>query len=161
MDYRQPLVALFMTTFGQWDGKSSLSHPKPADEKELALYKLRLKLCVEETFELFEAMLTSDAYAPFKDLLNIIDAKIDALTMDNMDIDPVGVYDSLVDQDYVNIGLANYLNLDMEAGFDEVQRSNMSKLGIDGLPVYREDGKVLKGPDYFAPNLKKVYEETR
>jgi len=44
----------------------------------------------------------------------------------------------------------------IEEVFDEIQRSNMSKLGADGKPVYREDGKVLKGPDYFKPNIKKI-----
>jgi len=40
--------------------------------------------------------------------------------------------------------------------FDEIQRSNMSKLGEDGKPIYREDGKVLKGPNYFRPNFEKI-----
>jgi len=44
----------------------------------------------------------------------------------------------------------------MEAIFDEIQNSNMSKLGADGKPIYREDGKVLKGPNYFKPDLKKI-----
>jgi predicted HAD superfamily Cof-like phosphohydrolase len=47
----------------------------------------------------------------------------------------------------------------IEAIFDEIQRSNMSKLGIDGKPIYREDGKVLKGPGYFKPDLKKILNE--
>lgn len=47
----------------------------------------------------------------------------------------------------------------MEAIFDEIQRSNMSKLGADGKPIYREDGKVLKGPNYFKPNIEKILEK--
>ena len=42
--------------------------------------------------------------------------------------------------------------------FSEIQNSNMSKLGVDGKPIYREDGKVLKGPNYFKPNIKGVLE---
>jgi len=51
------------------------------------------------------------------------------------------------------------MNLDIRACVDEVHNSNMSKLGVDGFPIYRDDGKVLKGPNYFAPNLNKVLYE--
>ena len=44
----------------------------------------------------------------------------------------------------------------MEAIFEEIQRSNMSKLDTDGKPIYREDGKVMKGPNYFKPDLEKI-----
>lgn len=160
MDYRQQLVAKFMTTVKQWDGESLLSAPKPKDEAELATYKLRLKLCIEETFELFEAMLTEDAYAPFQALLDQINTAISAITIDKLDIDPVAIFDSLVDQDYVNIGFANILGLDMEAGFNEVQKSNMTKLDKDGQPIFREDGKLLKSDQYVAPDLETVYKNT-
>ncbi len=46
----------------------------------------------------------------------------------------------------------------IEAVFNEIQRSNMSKLGEDGEPIYREDGKVLKGPNYFKPNISDILE---
>jgi len=46
----------------------------------------------------------------------------------------------------------------IEAVFEEIQRSNMSKLGEDGQPIYREDGKVLKGPHYFKPNIQEILE---
>jgi len=46
----------------------------------------------------------------------------------------------------------------MEAIFDEIQKSNMSKLDENGKPIYREDGKVMKGPNYFKPNLRKIIE---
>lgn len=160
MDYRQPLVAKFMTTVGQWDGESKLSFPKPKDEKELATYKLRLKLSIEETFELFEAMLTTDAYEPFDKLLLEINKYIEQITLDHLDIDPVAIFDSLVDQDYVNIGFANILGLDMEAGFEEVQRSNMTKLDKDGNPIFREDGKLLKSELYVEPDLHTVFKNT-
>lgn len=157
LDYRQPLVADFMVTVTQWDGESILSHPKPKDTKELDTYKLRLKLCIEETFELFEAMLTPDAYEPFDKLLFDINSAIGSIEQKDMDVKPVEVFDSLVDQDYVNIGLANLLGLDMKAGFEEVQKSNMSKLDINGNPIFREDGKLLKSDLYVPPDLDLVY----
>lgn len=159
-DYRQILVSKFMTSFDQHDGKSVLSSPKPKDKNELETYKLRLKLSLEETFELFEAMLTEEAYKPFELLLNNLNQNIEQLSMEEMDIDPVSVFDSLVDQDYVNLGFANLLGLDMKAGFEEVHNSNMSKLDENGKPIYREDGKVLKSSLYVPPDLKKVYQET-
>lgn len=57
------------------------------------------------------------------------------------------------------IGIADSLNFPFELGFLEVHASNMSKLSADGLPIYREDGKILKGPNYFKPNLKKVLDD--
>lgn len=61
-------------------------------------------------------------------------------------------------QDLLNIciGTAHLLGLPFEEGFVEVMASNMSKLGEDGNPIYREDGKILKGPNYFKPNLGKI-----
>jgi predicted HAD superfamily Cof-like phosphohydrolase len=47
----------------------------------------------------------------------------------------------------------------IETVFNEIQRSNMSKLGEDGKPIYREDGKVLKGPNYFKPNISEILEQ--
>lgn len=161
IDYRQPAVSDFMVTVTQWDGKSLLSHPKPKDTKELETYKLRLKLCIEETFELFEATLTEPTYKiMFAPLLDAINYSIDKLQDSHMDIKPVEVFDSLVDQDYVNIGFANLLGLDMKAGFDEVQKSNMSKLDKDGKPIFREDGKLLKSDQYIQPDLNTVYANT-
>ena len=49
----------------------------------------------------------------------------------------------------------------IEAVFNEIQRSNMSKLGEDGQPIYREDGKVLKGPNYFKPNIADILSEKK
>ena len=59
----------------------------------------------------------------------------------------------LADLEYVIHDMALSLNIDQDRSFDEVHKSNMSKLGEDGKPVYREDGKVLKGPNYQPPKL--------
>ena len=91
--------------------------------------KLRLELIGEELGELEEAIAN-------KDLVEIADALTDIL--------------------YVTYGAGHAFGIDLDACFREVQRSNMSKLGEDGKPIYREDGKVLKGPNYSEPDLKKT-----
>ena len=63
--------------------------------------------------------------------------------------------DALTDILYVTYGAGHAFGVDLDKCFDEVQRSNMSKLGEDGKPIYNEFGKVMKGPKYFKPNLKK------
>lgn len=159
-DYRQPLVGDFMTKVTQWDGKTLLS--TTPTEQELDTYKLRLKLCLEETFELFEAVLTKEAYdTKFGKILDQVNSEINSIELSQAEIKPVDIFDSLVDQDYVNIGFANLLGLDMKAGFDEVQKSNMSKLDKDGKPIFREDGKLLKSDQYIPPDLNKVYSNTK
>lgn len=72
----------------------------------------------------------------------------------------VEIADAITDILYIAFGFVTKHNLDdkIEALFNEVHASNMSKLGKDGKPIYREDGKVLKGPSYFKPNLKKILE---
>lgn len=70
--------------------------------------------------------------------------------------DIVGVADALADILYVTYGAGHAFGIDLDKCFKEVQRSNMSKLGNDGKPIYREDGKVLKGPNYFEPDLKSI-----
>ena len=65
------------------------------------------------------------------------------------------VADSLTDILFVTYGAGHAFGIDLDKCFDEVQRSNMSKLGADGKPIYNEHGKVMKGPNYFEPNLKK------
>ena len=67
--------------------------------------------------------------------------------------DTVEAADALADLVYVIYGMALETGIDLAAVLAEVQRSNMSKLGTDGRPIYREDGKVLKGPGYFAPDV--------
>jgi len=70
--------------------------------------------------------------------------------------DIVGVADALADILYVTYGAGHAFGIDLDKCFKEVQRSNMSKLGEDGKPIYREDGKVLKGPNYSEPDLKSI-----
>ena len=74
--------------------------------------------------------------------------------------DLVEVADALGDMMYILCGtiLSHGLQHKIEEVFEEIQRSNMSKLGEDGKPIYREDGKVLKGPNYFKPNIAKIIE---
>ena len=72
--------------------------------------------------------------------------------------DLIGIADALGDQLYVLAGtmLVHGLQHKIVEVFQEIHRSNMSKLGEDGKPIRREDGKVLKGPDYFKPNIEKI-----
>ena len=74
--------------------------------------------------------------------------------------DIVEIADALGDMLYILCGtiIEHGLQHKIEAVFDEIQRSNMSKLGEDGKPIYREDGKVLKGPNYFKPNFEEILE---
>ena len=65
------------------------------------------------------------------------------------------VADALTDILYVTYGAGHALGINLDDCFDEVQKSNMSKLGNDGKPIYNEHGKVMKGPNYFKPNLNK------
>lgn len=98
--------------------------------------ELRLDLIDEEVEELKEAIYSGDG-----SLVDVADALADIL--------------------YVVYGAAHTFGIPIEACFREVQRSNMSKLGEDGKPMYREDGKVLKGSKYSEPDLKKIlYGET-
>ena len=72
--------------------------------------------------------------------------------------DIVEIADALGDMLYILCGtiLEHGLQHKIEAIFDEIQRSNMSKLGADGKPIYREDGKVMKGPNYFKPDFEAI-----
>ena len=93
------------------------------------IVKLRLNLIKEELEELQEAIKQED-------LLEVADALTDIL--------------------YVTYGAGHAFGIDLDNCFDEVQKSNMSKLDEDGKPIYRDDGKVLKGPNYRPPNLKEI-----
>ena len=90
--------------------------------------KLRIDLIKEELEELTQAMNE-------KNLLEVADALTDIL--------------------YVTYGAGHAFGIDLDKCFDEVQNSNMSKLGEDGKPIYNESGKVMKGPNYFKPDLLK------
>ena len=63
--------------------------------------------------------------------------------------------DALTDILYVTYGAGHAFGVNLDKCFDEVQRSNMSKLGMDGKPIYNDKGKVMKGPNYFKPDLSK------
>ena len=89
---------------------------------------LRVDLIKEELGELTKAM-------DEKDLLEVADALTDIL--------------------YVTYGAGHAFGINLDKCFDEVQSSNMSKLGVDGKPIYNEAGKVMKGPNYFKPDLSK------
>ena len=90
--------------------------------------RLRLDLIKEELSELEEAI-------EKKDIKEVADALTDIL--------------------YVTYGAGHAFGINLDKCFEEVQNSNMSKLGSDGKPIYNENGKVMKGPDYFKPNLNK------
>ena len=76
--------------------------------------------------------------------------------------DPVEVADALGDMLYILCGtiLSHGMQHKITEVFEEIQRSNMSKLGADGKPIYREDGKILKGPNYFKPNIASILDKS-
>ena len=86
---------------------------------------------------------------------NLIKEELDELkkAMDNKDL--LEVADALTDILYVTYGAGIAFGIDLDKCFDQVQKSNMSKLGIDRKPIYNEAGKVMKGPNYFKPDLSK------
>jgi len=92
----------------------------------------------------------------------ILMEELDEYLIANNHEDDVEVADAIVDILYIAFGLVTKHGLQdkIEALFDEVHASNMSKLDIDGSVIKREDGKILKGPNYFKPNLKKILENT-
>ena len=75
------------------------------------------------------------------------------IAMENKDL--LEVADALTDILYVTYGAGHAFGIDLDKCFEEVQNSNMSKLGEDGKPIYNESGKVMKGPKYFKPDLSK------
>ena len=112
-------------TFMQTFGQEVKSKPSFSSEK---INDLRYNLIKEELYELKQAM--ND-----KNLLEVADALTDIL--------------------YVTYGAGIAFGIDLDKCFEEVQNSNMSKLGEDGKPIYNEAGKVMKGPNYFKPDLSK------
>ena len=111
--------------FMQTFGQEVKTKASFSDEKT---NQLRLDLISEELEELKNAMES-------KDLLEVADALTDIL--------------------YVTYGAGHAFGIDLDKCFDEVQNSNMSKLGADGKPIYNKSGKVMKGPDYYKPDLSK------
>ena len=106
-------------------GQEVKSEPSFSSEK---INDLRYNLIKEELAELKEAI-------DKKDLLEVADALTDLL--------------------YVTYGAGHAFGINLDDCFNEVQNSNMSKLGTDGKPIYNEAGKVMKGPNYFKPDLSK------
>ena len=85
---------------------------------------------------------------------DLIKEELDELSVAIKDKDIVEVADALTDLLYVVYGAGHSFGIDLDKCFGEVQRSNLSKLDIDGKPIYNENGKVMKGPNYSKPNLK-------
>ena len=88
--------------------------------------------------------------------LDLIQEEVDELAQAIIDQDIVEIADALTDILYVTYGAGHAFGIDLDTCFTEVHRSNMSKLGIDGKPIYRQDGKVLKGRGYTPPQLAKI-----
>ena len=93
--------------------------------------------------------ITSLRYELIKEELNELKEAIDS-----KDIKEVA--DALTDILYVTYGAGHAFGINLDKCFEEVQNSNMSKLDLNGKPIYNEKGKVMKGPNYFKPNLSKV-----
>ena len=87
--------------------------------------------------------------------LSLIQEELDELTKAIKENDILEVADALTDILYVTYGAGHSFGINLDKCFEEVQKSNMSKLGKDGKPIYNENGKVMKGPDYFKPDLSK------
>ena len=88
--------------------------------------------------------------------IDLIKEELDELTVALKNKDLIEVADALTDILYVTYGAGHAFGINLDKCFDEVQNSNMSKLGKNGKPIYNEFGKVMKGPNYFKPNLKKI-----
>ena len=113
-------------TFMNTYGQEVKNNPEFPDSK---IVQLRIDLIQEELNELKEAINNND-------IIEVADALTDIL--------------------YVTYGAGHSFGVDLDSCFNEVQNSNMSKLGDDGKPIYNESGKVMKGPNYFKPNIKKI-----
>lgn len=137
-------VKEFHETFGHPVGDKP---EVPSDDRQ----ELRVALIFEEAIELAEAM-GFNAQLVKNEVNNMLyyDGPVESHT------DLVAVADALGDLDYVVNGAALEFGIDLPAVTAEVHRSNMTKLGPDGKPIYRADGKILKGEGYEPPNLEKV-----
>tara|TARA_R100001460_G_C3533306_1_gene173752 strand:- start:639 stop:986 length:348 start_codon:yes stop_codon:yes gene_type:complete len=88
--------------------------------------------------------------------LELIAEELDELSDAVADRDMIEIADALTDLLYVVYGAGHAFGIDLDECFREVHASNMSKLGPDGRPIHREDGKVMKGPGYFKPDLENI-----
>ena len=87
--------------------------------------------------------------------IDLIKEELEELTEAMQDENLLEVADALTDILYVTYGAGHAFGIDLDKCFEEVQNSNMSKLGEDGKPIFNEAGKVMKGPNYFKPDLSK------
>ncbi len=87
--------------------------------------------------------------------IDLIKEELEELTTAIKNKDLLEVADALTDILYVTYGAGHAFGIDLDKCFDEVQNSNMSKLSEEGKPIYNESGKVMKGPNYFKPDLSK------
>jgi NTP pyrophosphatase (non-canonical NTP hydrolase) len=87
--------------------------------------------------------------------ISLINEELEELKKAIKDNDVLEVADALTDILYVAYGAGHAFGINLDKCFNEVQRSNMSKLGSNGKPIYNESGKVMKGPNYFKPDLSK------
>ena len=87
--------------------------------------------------------------------VDLIDEELKELKYAIQTNDLKEVADALTDILYVTYGAGHAFGINLDKCFDEVQKSNMSKLSAEGKPIYNDKGKVMKGPNYFKPNLKK------
>ena len=87
--------------------------------------------------------------------INLIEEELEELKQSINQKNLLEVADALTDILYVTYGAGHAFGINLDKCFEEVQNSNMSKLGDDGKPIYSEKGKVLKGPNYFKPDLSK------
>jgi predicted HAD superfamily Cof-like phosphohydrolase len=114
---------------------------------------------VKKFMEVFGQEVKTKAEFPSEKIIklryNLIKEELDEFEEALKDKDLKEVADALTDILYVTYGAGHAFGIDLDKCFDEVQRSNMSKLGEDGKPIYNEHGKVMKGPKYFQPNLGK------
>lgn len=111
---------------------------------------MRLGLVAEEFAELVGAVYGSQARAQMEEAFR------DAVALDDASRDTIEVADALGDLVYVIYGMALELGIPLRDVLAEIQGSNLSKLGSDGKPIYREDGKVLKGPHFYPPNIRRA-----
>ena len=114
---------------------------------------------VKKFMEVFGQEVKTKAEFPSEKIIklryNLIKEELDEFEEALKDKNLKEVADALTDILYVTYGAGHAFGIDLDKCFDEVQRSNMSKLGEDGKPIYNEHGKVMKGPKYFQPNLEK------
>ena len=85
--------------------------------------------------------------------VSLIEEELEELKQAISEKNLLEVADALTDLLYVTYGAGHAFGINLDKCFEEVQKSNMSKLGLDGKPIYSDQGKVLKGPKYFKPNL--------